>query len=217
MFNDTKYTKCYYRIIEAAQCKTKDLFIGERHHIIPKSLGGTNKKTNIVKLTPREHYICHLLLTRMCNYKPNKIKMCRAFQAMRLKPADGINRIINNKAYNARRIYLTEFYSGENNPFYGKKHTKASREKMSIGNKKYLETHVNCFYGKHHSDETKEHLSNMRSISIEVEFMDGKIVHFKNRLKLGTYLNRSEHLGAKLLKPMFKHIWKNYNIKDIRL
>ena len=35
---------------------------GERHHIYPKSCGGTNDKLNIVKLTPEEHYRCHCLL-----------------------------------------------------------------------------------------------------------------------------------------------------------
>lgn len=35
---------------------------GEKHHIYPKSCGGTNDKLNIVKLTPEEHYRCHCLL-----------------------------------------------------------------------------------------------------------------------------------------------------------
>lgn len=35
---------------------------GEVHHIIPKSCGGCNKKWNLVKLTPEEHYRCHELL-----------------------------------------------------------------------------------------------------------------------------------------------------------
>jgi hypothetical protein len=36
----------------------------ENHHIIPRSLGGTDEKTNIVALTGREHYIAHLLLAK---------------------------------------------------------------------------------------------------------------------------------------------------------
>lgn len=36
---------------------------GEIHHIIPKSCGGPNRKWNLVKLTPEEHYIAHYLLT----------------------------------------------------------------------------------------------------------------------------------------------------------
>lgn len=36
---------------------------GEIHHVIPKSCGGPNRKWNLVKLTPEEHYVCHYLLT----------------------------------------------------------------------------------------------------------------------------------------------------------
>jgi hypothetical protein len=36
----------------------------EKHHIIPRSLGGSNDKENIVSLSGREHYIAHLLLAR---------------------------------------------------------------------------------------------------------------------------------------------------------
>ena len=34
----------------------------EKHHIIPKSVGGSNSPDNLVLLTAREHYIAHLLL-----------------------------------------------------------------------------------------------------------------------------------------------------------
>jgi hypothetical protein len=37
----------------------------ERHHIIPISLGGTDDVTNLVDLTPREHFIAHWLLKRI--------------------------------------------------------------------------------------------------------------------------------------------------------
>ena len=37
----------------------------EKHHIIPKCLGGTNDKENIVKFTAREHFIAHQLLAKI--------------------------------------------------------------------------------------------------------------------------------------------------------
>lgn len=36
----------------------------ERHHVVPKSLGGSNAKSNIVFLTFREHFLAHWLLAR---------------------------------------------------------------------------------------------------------------------------------------------------------
>jgi hypothetical protein len=64
MFLDNKYTRIYYQIVNRAQSRTLDGY-KEKHHIIPKSFGGSNKKENLVELTAREHFICHWLLTRM--------------------------------------------------------------------------------------------------------------------------------------------------------
>lgn len=36
----------------------------ESHHIIPRSLGGTNELENIVNLTAREHYVAHKILVK---------------------------------------------------------------------------------------------------------------------------------------------------------
>lgn len=64
MFIDNKYTHAYTKIINRG--KDRILFTyTEKHHIIPKSLGGNNNNDNIVKLTAREHFVCHLLLTKM--------------------------------------------------------------------------------------------------------------------------------------------------------
>ena len=38
---------------------------GERHHVLPRSLGGLDVESNLVRLSAREHFICHLLLTKM--------------------------------------------------------------------------------------------------------------------------------------------------------
>jgi hypothetical protein len=66
MYLQNKYTHWYYNIIQHAQPRllSKDVYI-EKHHIVPRSLGGNNAKSNIVNLTAREHFICHLLLTKM--------------------------------------------------------------------------------------------------------------------------------------------------------
>ena len=40
----------------------------------------------------------------------------------------------------------------------------------------------NHFFGRKHSDSTKEILSKKRSIPVVVHFLDGKIIQFRNRL-----------------------------------
>lgn len=37
----------------------------ERHHVIPKCMGGLNIKENLVNLTAREHFLAHRLLTKI--------------------------------------------------------------------------------------------------------------------------------------------------------
>lgn len=66
LFIDNKYTRWYYNIIANAQARSiqKETYT-EKHHIVPKSLGGDNSNTNLVALTPKEHYMCHRLLPRM--------------------------------------------------------------------------------------------------------------------------------------------------------
>ena len=34
----------------------------EKHHIVPKSMGGSNKQSNIICLTSRQHYLAHWML-----------------------------------------------------------------------------------------------------------------------------------------------------------
>jgi hypothetical protein len=63
-FLDNKYTIWYYSIISNRQNNPSDGYT-EKHHIIPKSLGGSNKKENLVNLTAREHFVCHRLLMRL--------------------------------------------------------------------------------------------------------------------------------------------------------
>lgn len=67
MFSDSKYTRWYFSIIDRSRLKNRAKKEGyfEEHHIVPRSMGGTNEKRNRVLLTAREHFICHLLLTKM--------------------------------------------------------------------------------------------------------------------------------------------------------
>lgn len=80
MFNNSKYTKIYFSIVDRAKSRATAPPI-ERHHIVPKSLGGTNEKDNLVNLTPKEHRLCHLLLTKMVFDPKHKISMyCAAWR-----------------------------------------------------------------------------------------------------------------------------------------
>lgn len=64
MFKENKYTKWYNMIINNAKDRFIDGYV-EIHHIIPRCLGGDDSNDNLVRLTAREHFVCHMLLTKM--------------------------------------------------------------------------------------------------------------------------------------------------------
>jgi hypothetical protein len=78
------YEKIYHSLIQSRLQLNRKFSVGcglEKHHIIPKSLGGSNNKNNIIVLTPREHCIAHILLSKMYSGVA-KAKMCYALIAL---------------------------------------------------------------------------------------------------------------------------------------
>jgi hypothetical protein len=115
-FISNKYTQAYYSIITSAsqrpQIKVKDQYT-ERHHIIPDSFyinnrskgkspgwleGNSNDKSNMVRLSPREHFICHWLLTKMVMSQA-VYKMQKALVALR------------RSGSNHKRVYSSAHYA----------------------------------------------------------------------------------------------------------
>jgi hypothetical protein len=80
LFLENKYLKWYFSIVENARNKTAAGY-KERHHIIPKCMGGTDTIENLVDLTAKEHFICHLLLVKAVDTTYKK-KMNYAFWRM---------------------------------------------------------------------------------------------------------------------------------------
>lgn len=58
------YAEHYNRLIDKASNRVLSGY-SEKHHVVPKCVGGTDAKENIVRLTPEEHYIAHQLLIKM--------------------------------------------------------------------------------------------------------------------------------------------------------
>ena len=85
MFIDNKYKTWYYAIIQKAKTRLEIDGYFEKHHIVPKCLGGTDDLVNLVKLTSREHYVCHRLLVKMvagqAKYKMDSAVFMMALQS----------------------------------------------------------------------------------------------------------------------------------------
>jgi hypothetical protein len=121
IFIDNKYTRWYHAIVAArlASPLAKGSY-SESHHIMPRSLGGSDDPGNLVPLTAREHFICHWLLTKM-TAGDSRVKMLRAFWGMRANKSG--KRYTNARAYDALKTeyakMMSEMMMGENNPNWG--------------------------------------------------------------------------------------------------
>lgn len=72
------YRKIYESLMERAVGRKLDVYV-EKHHIIPRCMDGNDLPSNIVSLTPEEHFLAHQLLIRMY---PSEIKLVLAARYM---------------------------------------------------------------------------------------------------------------------------------------
>lgn len=177
------YAACYERFIASRRLKEKELKKPfEKHHIVPKCMGGSNKAENIIRLTPEDHFFAHLLLA-----KAHGGLMWAAVSAMRGKPkrrcrwSVGVARRKWSEEASRRRkghvatketrkkigqatasrmtpemkSRLSEKSKGNQN-WKGRRHTEEAKKKISEAAKR-REPHFGnkAFSGRKHTDETK--------------------------------------------------------------
>ena len=111
------YLKHYNILINKSKNRTLQGYI-ERHHIIPKCLGGNDDTDNIAFLTAREHFIAHLLLLKIY---PNQYGLIKAVNIMCVENS------YQNRSINRMYGWLKEKFSlemsrsqtGQNNSQFG--------------------------------------------------------------------------------------------------
>ena len=60
------YQRIYDEFIADRRSKESSLTgYTEKRHILPRSLGGDNSKSNLIKLTAQDHYFAHELLAKI--------------------------------------------------------------------------------------------------------------------------------------------------------
>lgn len=106
MFLNNKYSKWYFSIISNPH---HDVYM-EKHHIIPKSLGGSNQKSNLVALSARQHFVAHLLLTKMTEGK-ERSKMVWALHRMAFSKNKYHDRKFTAAEYATTRKIFAEYSS----------------------------------------------------------------------------------------------------------
>lgn len=168
-FLNNHYSRCYLSLIQKAQSqfrtklrKDETYYVYyESHHIIPRSI---KNNEDTVLLTPKEHFICHLLLTKMCRSRGDQMKMLNAFQMMaNTRDIGRITSAIYHRLRNKISQAKSELTKGELNHFYGKTHTDEARAKISAAHKGKGVGNLNPNYGNKWNDEQKARASIIKS------------------------------------------------------
>lgn len=126
------YEKIYNSFIEDRLLKqSKIIGYSEKHHIVPKSLGGTDDNHNIINLCPSDHYFAHSLLAKIHGgpmyfalmlMSQDESSSARGYKPSRLK----YDQVKKKMAAEKKRVM-----TGKGNHFYGKRHSSVSIAKIS--------------------------------------------------------------------------------------
>lgn len=175
--NAARYIKLITNVLKLGN---RDLLYKESHHIIPKSMGGTDESTNLIDLTLREHYIAHKLLFK--TYK--NISMACAMNMMRNKGSCNSRKYEQSKLTNcsfnytdslgidsqnnfaiSKCINKIHILSGNNNGMYGKIVARNSNGNTVVVSKEEFKSgnYVGQNKGIKVSESTRKKLSEVKS------------------------------------------------------
>lgn len=194
------HQKIHDAIIDNARIRDKTkLPYTERHHIKPRSMGGGNHHENLVYLTLEEHYMVHLLLTKIFPYH-HHLKLSMKGLRNRGCGAKTNKQYAENRK--AHHDHLRSVNSGafrkemSRNNMLGKTHTDETRNLMSTNGKgKGL--------GRMLSEETKAKISKNRKgkpVSVETRARLSES-HKGNTNSPETRAKISEILKSKQITP----------------
>lgn len=119
------YQNIYDKLIDRARNRDlEDSVYREVHHVIPKCLGGSDSKDNLVSLTAEEHYVAHQLLVKI---NPKVHGLLYAALMMSVSPGHSPRKSSKNKVYGWLRKRFSETQ-------LGRKHTEETKKKISEKN-----------------------------------------------------------------------------------
>ena len=183
------YKKHYDKLMERSKTRTLEGYV-EKHHIVPRCLGGTDDIANIAILTPEEHFLAHQLLVKIY---PKSSPLVKAVVIMTTHHTQQRS---NNKLFGwlRRRASIQQkqwiVENGHPKGMLGKVHTEEQKRQISeltkkaltdaIGVKVYAYNLDGSFYKEYSTltecaTELKTNPSNVKYTA------EGKFGHCKNK------------------------------------
>lgn len=148
------YSRIYIELMERASIREIEGYV-EKHHIVPRCMGGDNKPRNLVKLTPEEHYLAHQLLVKIY---PENNGLVFAAQAM---TASRHGQRSNNRRYGWLRRKHSVAMSKLRK---GKKHSAQTKQRISESNR----GNTSWNKGGKISEETRSRMSKAQKNKVPV-------------------------------------------------
>lgn len=227
------YKKIYDALVEKAKVRGLDKRQHEGyfeiHHILPVCLGGSDDKSNLVMFTGREHFIAHLLLWKA---NPDNVSLMRAAHIMSSRwdnsTVGNAGGGINSKIYEKLREEYSEAVriqcSGEGNPFYGKKHSQETldritetKRKTSVGRRLKNWKQNNAVYmAQFKFKQTPDFV--LKERALDYKLLNGKYdkqLWFKAEV-IKDYWERSGKFDAKLLSTELSYL-VGYEVPYLKL
>lgn len=176
-FLNNKYTLTYDKLIHRARFRMLDGYV-EEHHIIPQCLLKTD---DVVKLTAREHLLCHLLLTKMTDGNAN-YKMHWALHRMMSgsKTFHPGRKKVTSRAYEHARLKFIQLLKQPKSEEHKRKISEALKgHSVSDANRKaFIKRN-----SRPHSQETKDRMSRSAIGKPKSDEMKTKLARSKTGVK----------------------------------
>lgn len=194
------YRLAYENLVQKALERTDIPNVIEKHHIVPKSMGGTNAKSNIVFFTPKEHYVAHHLLWKIHNNRQMFYAYwCMVTKMGRNKDLYKVTCRAYEKAKTEHRIISSETHAGK---------IPWNKNKTGVYSPETIEKMSNSRIGIKESEETKL----KKSISAKNRLMPENIQSefSKNKRKISNSIWRNNN---QISCPHCKKTGVKYNME----
>lgn len=136
---------------------------GERHHIIPRSWGGTDDAANLVSVTLREHYVAHLLLVKLATTTKRRLQMICAVRRMTPvgRRTSRAYQLLQQNWLSQNLAYMSEVIGehGETRRQLTTRRSARTRESTVINGRTLEEVRIEKLSKHHEIGRTWEHLS----------------------------------------------------------
>jgi hypothetical protein len=174
----------------------------EKHHIVPRCMGGNDSVDNLILIPVRVHFILHFLLYK--SFPDNK-KLAHAFSMMAVNNKHQ-NRKISSKMYELTKLARSNALRGVSRPEYVKEKLRVPKKNKDNYKKPKSQLHAqnisNSLKGKKKSDE---HIKNMilakqNEYKRRSEEMEERKKHYRN-LFIESGLSRKDFFMLYNLNP----------------